>query len=302
MSALDITMRRYADEAVAAGRKLLTQPLDYSVATVAAVDGLIAGLAAEAAQLPDATLELQRVSVLYGAYVGEVIRQNGSGLWLQDVPGVMPGHVALCVGKEHVYPLATVADLLRGGSTTLDGIELSSVEAYVGQVLKSQSEWLHAMVLSGAPDVEQLRGRMCADRDLSAFLLNQCGHIVMTAALKWGVMLDFTEASLADVEDVLGVLHDGLKSATAEEKPSAANLRAMTIGFGVYLGEVMRRTMGGRWTDAEVEGQGKILRLVVGSAETYPLRKVEKRLTEGASENVRFYAHALKQLLVDPRA
>lgn len=295
-------MRGYADEAVAASRALLTQPLDYSVATVAAVDGLIATLAAEAAQLPGAAIELQRVSVRYGAYVGEVIRQNGSGLWLQDVPGVIPGHVALCVGKEHVYPLAMVADLLRGRSTTLDGIQLASVETYVGHVMKSQSEWLHAMVLSGAPDVEQLRRAMCEDRDLSAFLLNQCGSIVMTAALKWGVMLDFTETSLADVDELLGVLHDGLKSATAEERPSAANLRAMTIGFGVYLGEVVRRTVGGRWTDAEVEGQGRILRLVVGSAETYPLRKVEKRLTEGATENVRFYVHALKQLLVDRRA
>ncbi len=292
-------MRLYADEAVAGSEKLVAQRLDFSLPTAAVVDRILEGLGGAAALVPDGASVLKSAAVRYGAYVGELIRRNGNGLWLQNVPGVTPGQVALCVGKEHVYPLATVADFLQSRRTTLEGIELSSVDAYVRHILKSQSEWLHTMVLSGAADLEQLRAAMCEDRDLSAFLVNTCSDIVMTAALKWGVILDFTEASLADVEEVLGVLHDGLKSASAEEKPSDASVRAMTIGFGTYVGEVIRRTMGGIWTHAEVEGQGKVLRLVVGSAELYPLRKVEKRLTEGAAENVRFYVHALGQVVAE---
>jgi hypothetical protein len=297
MSELDVEMRRHAEQAVASSSRLLEKPLDYSVPTASAVDRLLEGMALAAKIAPDGAAGLDRVALSYGAYVGEVIRTNGSGLWLKDVPGVLPGQVSLCVGKEHVYPLGAVAGFLRGNPTVLDGVEVRSVESYVARVLASQDAWLKGLVLSGAPDFAQLQAAMSDDQALSAFLVNICGETVMTAALKWGVMLDFTEASLADVEEVLGVLHDGLKSASHGGQPAPDKVRGMAIRFGVYVGEVVRRSMGGRWTNAEVAGQGAVLRLVIGSAECYPLRKVEKRLTEGPGDDVRFYVRAMKQVL-----
>jgi hypothetical protein len=297
MSELDLEMRRYAEQAVASSSRLLDKPLDFSLPTAAAVDRLLEGMALAAKSAPDGTAVLDRVALSFGAYVGEVIRTNGSGLWLKDVPGVLPGQVSLCVGKEHVYPLGAVAGFLRGTPTLLDGVEVKSVQAYVRHVLASQDAWVKGLVLSGATDFAQLQAAMSDDRDLAAFLVNTCGEIVMTAALKWGVMLDFTEASLADVEEVLGVLHEGLKSASAGEKPAPDKVRGMAIRFGVYVGEVVRRSLGGRWTNSEVAGQGAVLRLVMDKAECYPLRKVEKRLTEGPGDDVRFYVHAMKQVL-----
>ena len=93
---------------------------------------------------------------------------------------------------------------------------------------------------------------------------------------------------------MLGQLHDALKSATLEQRPSEKQLEGASIMWGVYVGEVVRRHYGGQWEVSKPDG---ILQLVIGQARLFPLRKVQKRITEGPGDNVAFYFSAMKTVL-----
>jgi hypothetical protein len=60
-----------------------------------------------------------------------------------------------------------------------------------------------------------------------------------------------------------------------DEKP----LEALAVSFGSYVGEVFRRTCGGRWVSHRDES-GTSVALQVGGMKLFPHQKVLKRLVE----------------------
>jgi hypothetical protein len=87
--------------------------------------------------------------------------------------------------------------------------------------------------------------------------------------------LDLSESSIDVLEQIL-------------EGQSAEDLESQTRLWGSYFGEVIRRRFAGEWELAQYPGGGvsAVPTLVVQGGRLYPLMKVYRRLTLGASENL----------------
>ena len=87
--------------------------------------------------------------------------------------------------------------------------------------------------------------------------------------------LDLSESSIDVLEQIL-------------EGQSAEDLESQTRLWGSYFGEVIRRRFAGEWELAQYPGGGVsvVPTLVVQGGRLYPLMKVYRRLTLGASENL----------------
>jgi hypothetical protein len=107
--------------------------------------------------------------------------------------------------------------------------------------------------------------------------------------------LDFTERSIADVELILGRLSESIPHGRLQKlikkQPSPEQIAHIAMIYGVYVGEVLRRKLGGEWRLEGVEGEKTIgLRLPAGTT-VYPASQTYRRLMSGAEENVeKFFA------------
>jgi hypothetical protein len=99
------------------------------------------------------------------------------------------------------------------------------------------------------------------------------------------VELDFSEASVAQLEKLL------------EEAPQDDLAEAAKV-WGAYFGEVVRRRWGGEWTIETYPGQQfATLTLTVSGSKLFPSMKIYRRLTQGASEDLRTFYQSVKERL-----
>jgi hypothetical protein len=102
-------MLAYSEEAVRLGWNDHRQRLDWTESSVAVLETILAGQAAE---------DLEFQTRLWGSYFGEVIRRSLGGEWaLTQYPG---GHAAvptLVIGGSRLYPLMKVYRRLTLGET-----------------------------------------------------------------------------------------------------------------------------------------------------------------------------------------
>src|SRR6516164_3042192 len=111
------------------------------------------------------------------------------------------------------------------------------------------------------------------------------------AASNFGIALDWSEASVRQVEEMLARLHDEMASA----QPPDAAVWTFAKTFGSYLGEVLRRHHGGTWGMVSMGGQSfPGLRQTSGSL-SWPWGKAHKRLVNGPADNVCHYYSMLVQ-------
>jgi hypothetical protein len=295
-------MAREAQRAVDTVRDATGVELDFTCASLAAVDTLVTRLRSALVLQPEGSLRaLAAAASPIGAYVGEVLRRELGAVWTEGVKDLPSGVPSLQLACMNVVPAAMATDLLEGRPTMLfDGSSASSVEEYYRVVARLVRSHLDTHLYGAAGTRETVKAAMSTDLELANTILNYAEMALSTAGVKWGVILDFAPTSLKDVDAILGEMHDGLvraKAQAVQEAPTPAQVRNMAIVWGAYVGEVMRRHLGGTWSNSEVEGQGKVLRLRLGSTEWYPLRKVEKRLVDGPGDNVAFYYHAIAKIL-----
>lgn len=103
-----------------------------------------------------------------------------------------------------------------------------------------------------------------------------------------GAELDYSVASLAAVDGILGGFHDeGLRT---------DQLGETLFGFGCYVGEVFVRTTGATWVDADSEqmralGFSPLVQLAWGTV-TNPIGKVFKRVENGPEDGLVHYYRA----------
>jgi|SRR5579859_4681700 len=98
--------------------------------------------------------------------------------------------------------------------------------------------------------------------------------------------LDGSDASVADVETILGFLHDHM----AEVKPSEEQIVTMAKMFGSYIGETFRRNHGASWGFVHLNGEpfvGMKNHDVPGMF--WPWGRAEKRLRNGPEDNMLHY-------------
>jgi hypothetical protein len=124
------------------------------------------------------------------------------------------------------------------------------------------------------------------DTDIERFLASAQEH----AQRLYSTQLDFTERSIADVELILGRLSEAIPHGRLQKlirkQPSPEQIAHIAIIYGIYVGEVLRRKLGGEWRLESVELQKTIgLRLPAGTI-IYPASQTYRRLMTGAAESV----------------
>ncbi len=111
------------------------------------------------------------------------------------------------------------------------------------------------------------------------------------------VQLDYSEASLQQIEQILSVLYKdrsrGRLARWLRPGPTEAEVRQVAILLGAYMGEVIRQHHGGHWEIRKRLGQ-QLMPLITHGVSTDPLSKAYQRLTYGPEENVWSYYQVLR--------
>lgn len=123
---------------------------------------------------------------------------------------------------------------------------------------------------------------------LDAMMQAYAAEAVRVAATEYGKKLDYTAASVDALDSILSAL------------PSLpeAELEWLTKLWGSYFGEVFRRRYSAEWTMSEYPGaKFAVPTLEIGGSRIYPLLKVHRRLTIGASESLANFAEMAQKRL-----
>ena len=101
-------------------------------------------------------------------------------------------------------------------------------------------------------------------------------------ARKEGVTLDYSPASIEQVEKLLGELHNGhVQNPMPEEEITRLSRR-----WGAYIGEIMKRVRPAKWRrDSEKMGIAS-MPLIFDDVEAFPCAWAYKRIVDGPEDNV----------------
>ena len=110
--------------------------------------------------------------------------------------------------------------------------------------------------------------------------------MVRFAAVELNLKLNWSDASIAKIEEVASELHADLR----RERGAISDVDTLVQMLGSYVGEVYRRNHGGKWGFAAANGK----RLMVVKAENgnsllWPIERIRRRLRSGGSNNVWAY-------------
>jgi len=97
-----------------------------------------------------------------------------------------------------------------------------------------------------------------------------------------GVTLDYSPASIEEVEKLLGELHNGHVQTPIPE----AEISRLSARWGAYIGEVMKRVRPAKWRrDSEKIGLAS-MPLIFDDVEAFPCAWAYKRIVDGPDDNV----------------
>jgi hypothetical protein len=104
---------------------------------------------------------------------------------------------------------------------------------------------------------------------------------------QFGITLDWSDSSIADVEKVLVLMRASYVS--ANPKPTEEQVMSFAKGFGSYIGEVYRRNHGAEWGMVNL-GDQKFPGLKTKSGTNFwPWGRVLNRIMQGEENNVTDY-------------
>jgi hypothetical protein len=123
---------------------------------------------------------------------------------------------------------------------------------------------------------------------LDGMMQAYAAEAVRIAASEHRSKLDYSPASIETLENILN----------AHAPAPETDLEWLTKLWGSYFGEVFRRRYCAEWTMSEYPG-GKfaVPTLEIGGSRIYPLLKVHRRLTLGASESLVSFAEMVRKRL-----
>jgi hypothetical protein len=105
--------------------------------------------------------------------------------------------------------------------------------------------------------------------------------------------LDFSERSIADLDLILARLSEmiprGRLQKLFKKQPAPEQIAGIALMYGIYLGEVLRRKLGGEWRMETVDGTKAVgLRLPSGVM-VYPASQTYKRLLDPAEAGLQTF-------------
>jgi hypothetical protein len=126
--------------------------------------------------------------------------------------------------------------------------------------------------------------------DLSAEMVSAANSAVEHARKYWSTELDFSPRSIEDVELILARMHESIPRKLYEKLykrgPTPEQMATLSLAYGAYLGEVIRREFGGTWNREDVNGEPALVLVFGPGHKLYPPAKVWKRFTNGEADNV----------------
>lgn len=133
---------------------------------------------------------------------------------------------------------------------------------------------------------------MAEFNSIQEMMQNCAAQAVDRAQQEFGFSLDYSEASLRDLETILACVAVSLPAGDKDAVEREVKL------WGAYFGEVALRQFGGAW-DLVVYPGGAVAvpTLVMGGSQLYPLMKLYRRLTMGEAENVWLYYQKIRPRL-----
>lgn len=134
-------------------------------------------------------------------------------------------------------------------------------------------------------------------------MLSAANSAVEHARKYWSTELDFSPRSIEDVELILARMHDSIPRKIYEKLykrgPTPDQMATISLAYGAYLGEIIRREFGGTWRNDDVNGEPAIALVFSPQTKLFPPAKVWKRLNRGDEDNIRtfyeFYSEMLRK-------
>lgn len=266
--------------------------LDYQLRTLALVDKFLKGVTAEVQHLkakkdPSAADLVTTHSGPVTAYLGEVIRRETGGSWYD-----FDGRPMIETGEHQADPQPIVEAILEHGRATEGDVNVESLKAYCDMVCRMQRVWLEGTVLGTYESMAALRTSITTDAKLAGTIVAQSQAAVRTGKLTFNEALDFSGESLEGVERIMNKLHKQTKEAPADQTLTDAQITELSKLWGIYVGEVIRRTYGGQWS--VIDGTPD---LTLGGKNASPLAKVRKRIVDGPMDNLKYYFQSIMKQL-----
>lgn len=266
--------------------------LDYQLRTLALVDKFLKGITAEVQQLkakkdPSAAELVAKHAGPVTAYLGEVIRRETGGNWYEfdDRPMIE-------TGEHQADPQPIVEGILENGRATEGDVNVDSLKGYCDMICRMQRVWLEGTVLGTYESMAALRTSITPDAKLAGTIVAQSQAAVRTGKLTFNESLDFGAESLEGVERIMNTLHKQAKEAPADQKLTEAQIAEQSKLWGIYVGEVIRRSYGGQWS--MIDG---VPDLELGGKNASPLAKVRKRIVDGPMDNLKYYFQSIMKQL-----
>lgn len=126
--------------------------------------------------------------------------------------------------------------------------------------------------------------------DLSLEMLSAANSAVEHARKYWSTQLDFSPRSIEEVELILARMHESIPRRLYEKLykrgPTPEQMATLSLAYGAYLGEVIRREFGGTWSKEEVNREPALALVFKPQYKIFPPAKVWRRLNNGEEDNV----------------
>ena len=106
---------------------------------------------------------------------------------------------------------------------------------------------------------------------------------------KFNIKLDWSDASIRQIETILDTFHRDL----GNSHPTEEQITQIAKIFGSYIGEVFRKNHGGQWGMVELNGQRLPGMQSLAGTLFWPLIRARNRMVNGDGENVWDYYQEL---------
>ena len=117
----------------------------------------------------------------------------------------------------------------------------------------------------------------------------------------WSTELDFSAPSIEDVELILARMHESIPRHFYEKLykrgPTPEQMATISLAYGAYLGEVIRREFGGTWSAELVDDEAIVTLVFDLKNKAFPVAKVWRRLNSGVEDNVSTFYQLLCEKL-----